>query len=523
MSNVNPAALFRALIVYAICVPVSILVGYLVTETDQQQSLAVVALVMAFLVFPILIKWHYPLMIFSWSLPVTLFFLPGRPYVFLPMVVISLTISVIEKILDRRRPSLPVPSVRWPLFFFLAVVFATAKLTGGFGLRSMGGDVYGGKRYVFLVVGALAFFAVAARPIPKKHANLYLALYLIGGVFNVVSDLYSVMPDPMKYIYLVIPPADLLMNNSIDWGRTRLAGFSGAGMAVFFLMLARNGFRDNLLTGKLWRPAVLILAAIAIPMGGFRSAILAAFLTIALIFYLEKMHRTGMMLVVVMLGILGGTLLIPATPHLPYTFQRALAFLPLDISVDARMDADDSTQWRLTMWEALLPQIPKYLMLGKGYKISSETYDLSMAANSPIQRAIDAAEDPLALASEFHSGPLSVVIPLGLWGVATWLWFWIAGFYVVWRNFRFGDSDLRHVNNFIFASYIMKFIMFIFVAGNLVNDMAGFTGLVGLSVAINSGVRGRHQSPASALAARKVIPYRPQPVPAPPPLPAVGG
>lgn len=527
MSNVNPAVLFRALIVYAICVPASILVGFLVTDPTQQQSIFVVALVMGLLVFPILIKWHYPLLLFSWSLPITLFFVPGHPYVFLPMVAISLTISTIEKILDRSRPSLSVPSVRWALFFFLAVVLFTAKLTGGFGLRSMGSGVYGGKKYVFLIVGILAFFAVAARPIAKKYANRYMTMFVMGGILWIISDLYSIMPDSFRFIYLFIPPAQFATDtagSSLVIGQTRLAGISGAAGAIFYLMLARNGFRGNLLTGKLWRPAILILAALAIPLGGFRSFILSALLTVAVIFYLEKLHRTGMMLVVLMMGILGSALLVPITPHLPYTFQRALAFLPLDISVEARMDADDSTEWRLSMWEALLPQIPKYLVLGKGYAFSSETYDFSMAGNNPARRVFDAADDPLALASDFHSGPLSIVIPLGLWGVVAWLWFWIAGFFVVWRNYRNGDPDLRHINNFILAFYCVKGFMFLFIAGDMVSDMSSFSGLAGLSVAFNHGVRSRHQATAKPQAPQKVIPFGSRPVPPPRPLlPAVGG
>jgi O-antigen ligase len=203
---------------------------------------------------------------------------------------------------------------------------------------------------------------------------------------------------------------------------------------------------------------------------------------------------------------------------LPYTFQRSLAFLPLDISTEARMDTDDSTQWRLNMWEALMPQVPKYLLLGKGYAFSAETYDESMARDSAF-KSIDAAEDPLALASDFHNGPLTVVIPFGIWGGIAWLWFWGAGLWAVWRNYRYGDEDLRRINIFILASYFARGMMFFFVVGSMVSDIAAFTGLAGLSVAINHGV-SRRKAPSLA----------PRPKPAvvlsqpfgPPALPAAG-
>ncbi|MGA2247764.1 MAG: O-antigen ligase family protein [Verrucomicrobiota bacterium] len=528
MNNVNPSALLRTLIVYAICVPAAILIGYLVTDPLQGQSIFFEVVVLGILIFPVLIKWHYPLLIFSWSLPVTLFFLPGRPSLFLAMVAASLTISVVERILDRSRPTLPVPSIRWALLAFLLVIYITAKLTGGFGLRSMGSEVYGGKKYVFLVVGILSYFAITARPIPKKHVNLYVTLFFMGGVVSLISDLYSVTPGPLQYIYLLIPPADYSRGtgDSIVLGHTRLGGVAGAGMALFYWMLARHGFRDNILTGKIWRPVLLLMMLSLVFLGGFRSAILGAIMTMGLIFVLEKLHRTGAMLVVLMLGILGGALIVPLSSHLPYTFQRCLAFLPLDISTEARMDADDSTQWRLTMWEALLPQVPKYLMKGKGYAFSSEVFDESMARDATFQRSIDAADDPLALASDFHSGPLSVVISLGIWGVLVWLWFWAAGFLVVWRNYRNGDPDLRRINIFLFASFIVKCLTFLFIAGSMVSDIAVFTGVVGLSVAINHGVR---RSRAGSLAPRMDPAALQRPafgrpaLPTRPALPALGG
>ena len=99
MNNINSTALLRSLIVYAVCVPLAILVGYMLANPLDYQSLGFVSILIAILVFPILMKWHYPLLIFSWAAPITLFFLPGHPNIFLPMVMVSLSISVVERIL----------------------------------------------------------------------------------------------------------------------------------------------------------------------------------------------------------------------------------------------------------------------------------------------------------------------------------------------------------------------------------------------------------------------------------------
>ncbi len=279
---------------------------------------------------------------------------------------------------------------------------------------------------------------------------------------------------------------------------TRLFGIASTAGAVFYWMLARHGIRDIFLSGKFWRPLVLGISFSMIFMGGFRSSIIEALIVFGLVFYLEKMHRTGMMLVVVLVGMMGGVLLVPLASHLPYTFQRSLAWLPLKIDPEARMDAEHSTQWRLDIWESLLPEVPKYLFLGKGYAFSAETFNESMGNNATFQKVIDPSQNPLALSSDFHSGPLSVVITFGIWGVLVWLWYWAAGFRVVWRNYHYGDPALRHLNLMLFALFVSKVFGFLFIFGGIVEDVAGFAGIIGLSLALNHGVAVRSRRPKSA-------------------------
>lgn len=519
MNTANPSVLLRSLIVYAICVPLAIVAGYLLTSLDFG-TILFVGLLTGVLVFPLLIKWHYPLLIFSWSLPVTLFFLPGHPTFFYAMVVISLSISVVERILDRNQPFLPASTVRWPLLLFLVLIVITAKLTGGFGLKSMGSDVYGGKKYVGLVVGILSFFAITARPIPKQKAKLYVTLFFAGSFFSAISDLYVYTPEPLRFIYALIPPSNNGMVSLDDMevvlGKTRLAGIAGAAGAVWCWMLARHGFRNCFLTPKLWRPVLLGLMLAMVMLGGFRSSIMGLMMITGLLFFLEKIHRTGLMLALVLMGIMGSALLVPLAPHLPFTFQRALAFLPLDISSEARMNADASTEWRLEIWRALLPQIPNYLLVGKGYAFSKELFDEEMGATAMFagRTVIDASQNALALSNDFHSGPLSLIIPFGIWAVLLWLWYWIAGFFVVWRNYRNGDPDLLIINRFLYVMFVAKCISFVFIFGDLVGDMAGFAAIVGLSIALNHGVRRPQPLPRRKPALGTAGPYSPAPFPA---------
>jgi hypothetical protein len=210
---------------------------------------------------------------------------------------------------------------------------------------------------------------------------------------------------------------------------------------------------------------------------------------ITLQFFLEGLHRTSLLIVAIIfaLACIGAT--IPLASHLPFTFQRTLAFLPNDwvsLSSDARADAQASSEWRLDLWQAVLPQVPKYLLLGKGYAITMD--DWTAISEQTALHSTDAAEDPLAISGDYHNGPLSVIIPFGLWGALAVSWFLVASVWVVYRNYRYGPPELKMLNTFLFTVYVISVIDFLFLFGGISTGMSNFSGVLGLSVCINRGV-----------------------------------
>jgi hypothetical protein len=94
----------------------------------------------------------------------------------------------------------------------------------------------------------------------------------------------------------------------------------------------------------------------------------------------------------------------------------------------------------------------------------------------------------LALAGDYHNGPLSVILPFGIWGVITFVWFLFAAIRVLHANYRYGDSSLRMINTFLLAAFVARVIFFFLLVGALNSDMLVFCGLLGLSVSLNGGV-----------------------------------
>jgi len=261
----------------------------------------------------------------------------------------------------------------------------------------------------------------------------------------------------------------------------------GGGLCGY--LLARFGIRGSLDLTRPWRLLLLSLALAAGVLSGFRSFVLLTGLTFALIFYLEGLHRTRHALALLGVGLLGCGVVLPQAHKLPLAAQRALSFLPGKFDYSAGVSAADSLDWRLEMWKQAWPAVPKCLFRGRGW-----TYD---ARDFYTAVEIGEAGNPHAgtiLTGSFHNGPLSVLIPFGLYGALALVWFWAAGLRVLHRNWKFGDPALRTVNTMLLAAFAARVLFFLCFFGALDSDMAAFAGMLGLSVALN----GADTSPAPA-------------------------
>jgi hypothetical protein len=427
----------------------------------------------------------------------TFFFLPGTPQLWMPMVCLSLTISVLHRTLNSEARFISAPQITWPLLCLSVVVLITAKLTGGIGLHSLGNDMMGGKKYILLFIGILGYFALTARRIPPNLARVAVALFFLGYCAGIIGDLVSITPSSLSFIFLLFPPNVYAFSNGEGAGMLRLPGVCISAAAAFQLLLARYGMRGIFLSGRLWRPFALALFLVLAFFGGFRSIIISCVMIFTIQFYLEGMHRTKLFPILVMCGTMMAVLCVPFANKLPNTFQRALAFLPLNLNPDALRAAEASSEWRRQMANAALPEIPGHLLLGKGYALTQVDFQ---NMNQQAFQSGDAANWGSSIAGDYHNGPLSVIIPFGIWGVIAVIWFFIAGVCALYNNYRYGDPALRTVNILLLAMFLTRAIIFCSpIFGSLYSDMAGFAGMLGLSVSLNGGIHRPAPMPVQQL------------------------
>jgi O-antigen ligase len=227
-------------------------------------------------------------------------------------------------------------------------------------------------------------------------------------------------------------------------------------------------------------------AAVAGLFGGFRALLPIYIVVFGVLFIMEGLYRTRHVLILAFTFVVLATVMIYTTPKLPYSVQRALSFLPIEVDYAAMADAQHSTEWRLEMWQQVLPDVPKYLFRGKGYGIDPQ--DLYLAQQSMV-RGLAKSSEISWITGKYHNGLLSLVIPFGIYGLLAFGWFVVAAWRMLYRNHLAGDPRLKTVNTFLLVYFAVKLVLFATVFGSVEDELFFFTGVVGLSLCLNGGAK----------------------------------
>lgn len=485
-SNSNLA---KSLLIYALALPFALYIGWLVGQlrnnfVEDYLTWYQLGIFVAFLAFPLVVKWHRPLLFLSWNTTIVLFFFPGRPYLWLAAAFLSLVVSVVQRTLLREMRFIYAPSVLLPVLYLLAVIFATGLLTGGFGLHIFGSSKVGGKPYWILLAGAAGFLAMLAQRIPQEKVLLYLRFFFLGSLTNGIGYAINFVGPSLWYIFLIFP-IDIVPGEE-GTGIARYAGLSTALLGVFWYLLARYGILE-LLEKKQFGKMLLLLSVFILTLGGgFRTFLILMGIVVLLLAYFEGFFRSKYAPVGVCAVLLSCGVLVPFADRLPLPIQRSLAVLPIRLDPKARLEAERSSEWRLEMWRVVLPEIPRYFWLGKGLEVAVN--ELEVSSDLSHRGLADSAESHI-VSGNYHNGPLTVLIPFGIWGAMGWLWFIGASIRALYCNFCYGDERLRKVNALMLALFIGRALIFFVVVGDFRVEFPLFTGMLGLSLALNGGIR----------------------------------
>lgn len=201
---------------------------------------------------------------------------------------------------------------------------------------------------------------------------------------------------------------------------------------------------------------------------GFRSFIaqlLLLFFTISLIY-----KRWFFCILVPIFGMLLLLLLSSAgmLHSFPYGIQRTLSALPfLDVSMQARVNAEASMNWRFEMWEWALDDREHFIqdkVFGDGF-----SRDISIVKANIYEEAYNLSQDQSSFAWNglWHSGPISTIQTLGYVGLSLYLILSVIGMTYAWivsriyRNHKYKLGIL-----YVSTVYFIKPLTFLLIFGD---------------------------------------------------------
>ncbi len=479
----------KSLLIFVLCIPLAILLGIMLSDPLATNSMLLVGGSFALLLSPFLIKSHHAFVIIAANAYINVFFLPGQPQLWVLANALGFAMAILSRPLDRSRTkSLGSRSVTWSLLVMTFIVLMTAKANGSIGIRALGSSVYGGKRYVWLLMAIAGYFALTSQPIAKKMRNRLVGLFFLGGITSVVGNIAYTLGPSFYFLFLLFPVEWALQQAGADQSGAdlvRISGMGPAAAAVQTFLLVRYGMKGLLEIKKPWRFGLFIFSVVCSMFSGFRSTILLLLLILAYQFYYERLFRTRLFPIAVAVGLSAFAILALTAERLPLSLQRALTFLPIRVDPAMRRNADATVQWRVEMWKLLVKEIPRYFWIGKGFAM--DPTDMYLAGEAAKRGHLESFEGA-KIAGDYHSGPLSLIIPLGIFGVLAFVWFLIASFKVLRKNYLYGDPELQHINTFFISYFMAHLVFFIVFFGGFSSDFWSFTSLVGLSISLNNGV-----------------------------------
>lgn len=348
----------------------------------------------------------------------------------------------------------------YPIFWLLLSICAILIVNffrGGGGVRALGGETWGGRRY-FEVYVAMAFYVVLTLWKPDMKAlnkipifvllavffdfGIWAVQYLKPGLIPLIYPVYAGLQ--ASDIYLADPAADP------SEGVERLFGMRTLGLGLVTFCVAEHNFK-NLLSPKSLFYVFLIVAGIGITaLAGFRSYVVVAVFIAAMgaFFRLKKLAIIPAIVACLFVGILAisqGTLI-----DMPLQVQRSMSFLPGNWDRQAMSDATGSTEWRQGIWRLWYDRyFPEHPIIGRGWNINpTDAFGANLSGVLIFNK-----EDTWifhAATGSLHNGPLTAVDAVGILGTLLTIAVSIVSLAYVWGGAgRIGYANLQPIHRWV--------------------------------------------------------------------------
>lgn len=357
----------------------------------------------------------------------------------------------------------PFPARRFAKGF--AIVIGITMCFRGIGLRALGSETWGGMSYVVILL-ALMLMLLSDRITLSSRAwrRAVVAMFAFSMLMPFALTLSAfglTLPSALFTTETVGTMGDFLSSNDRTHDLMRLSVGLGIYLALVPLVLFRRPFR-GVASIATW--IALGVTFLLIGISGFRARLIEISIILGVWFMVRHgriQWARGALFAVLAVLLLGVVAL--GARHLPLAAQRTVSIIPFaNISTVARTDALSTTEWRIEVWRrAIREEVPKYWLLGSGFAFN-ESDVMSIYKQGLWTR------EWAFITHNYHNGPLSLLITLGIGGLLCGCLFLVVSVFDFKRVLvaPWGDEDLRRAYVVVFALFVAKVAMFFAVYGD---------------------------------------------------------
>ena len=385
--------------------------------SDQQQLIGIMALVVVTVVCLVMGNRIWLLIPILAAVQLRLR-IPGTPQTLEVAQILVTSFGLIMLFTKRIQAKFQVTKLELCLFVFLACVLQVYA-RNPVGLALFGGGSVGGRPYLLFLIALLSALFLSSIRVPYKDIKKIFPFTALGMLINMGANILGFfVPSVGPWIGAGAGASDA----GIDTGKAGRNVFIirfGSNIALFVSSLV-NPLRATF--HVLWLPLVLMAFMFA-GLSGYRNVIVATGLT----FLVGIIYRGGLGSFLASIGGLAAVLTIVAVVNqvspLPPKIQRSLCFFPGTWEQRYIDEADDSTRWRVEIWEEVLltDNWIQNKVMGDGLGFTREELmfqqELKLSGSTQEMFGFDAHRASILVNGDYHSGPVSAIRTIGYVGL----------------------------------------------------------------------------------------------------------
>lgn len=372
----------------------------------------------------------YLLIPMCWPLIGSIHLLP-LPFNVRQLAMIFASVIFISGVIFKRGGGKKVPFDALDLWVWINVGYlVTVFFRNPVGINVLGGDRVGGRPYVDVALGFMAYLILRRETISPKMARLIPLVWLSGEMINGMGGLVGLylptLGSKIGMLYSTFLPVIGQKEMSIELGETRFASLQSLGTTLILFIVCSVNPTHLIRPGNFIKLGGYFFGLILIMLSGFRNALMSSFLiTVFSAMLRDRFMGIVKILTIVFLGAIFGVLFSYSSINLPFTFQRTLSFLPGNWDPTAVEAAKDSSEWRYEMWRLAL-NTDRYIhnkLLGDGFGMSRQDFERVLEASTGGVGFVgeSVTQEHFMVSGQFHSGPVSSIRFVGYVGLAFYL------------------------------------------------------------------------------------------------------